>query len=61
MSFYVLTHEEIGGLLADLSDIRAALSEEVLNQLKDSEGTELTIGDLLDDQLEFLRNLEQTK
>lgn len=61
MSSYVLTHEEIGNLLADLSDIRAALSEEVLNQLKDSEGTELTIGDLLDDQLEFLRNLEQTK
>lgn len=54
---YTLTHEEVGDLLADLSDLRAALPDDVLAMPKDNEGTEFTICDLLDDQIEFLSNL----
>lgn len=54
---YTLTQEEVGNLLADLCDIQAALSPRILNKPKDSDGTIFTIGDLLEDQIEFLRGL----
>lgn len=51
---------EISSALCDLYDIRGALSAEVKNQLKDSEGTEATISDCLEDVIDLLEQLEGT-
>ena len=40
--------------LLDMYDVRNALSEEALNQPKDNDGTEITVGECLDDVIEFL-------
>lgn len=50
----MLTQDQITNLLCDLRDIRHALLPKVLSQPKDNEGTEFTIGDLLDDAIEML-------
>ena len=52
-----LTHEQVGNLLADLVDIRSVLSQKILNKPKD-EDSAFTIGDLLDEHIEFLQNIE---
>ena len=44
----------IENLLCDLYDIRRALPRDILNSPKDDEGTEFTIGDLLDDAISTL-------
>ena len=44
--------------LFDLIDVREALSTRTKNKPKDNDGTEITIGDCLDDVIEFLENLE---
>ena len=49
-----MTQDQISNLLLDLYDIRGALSQNALETLKDDEGTEMTIGDLLDDAIATL-------
>lgn len=53
-----MTPDDISNLLLDLIDIRDALSPRALKKPKDNEGTELTIGDLLDDAIELLAQCE---
>ena len=45
---------DLSNLLCDLTDIRNTLPDEVKAMPKDNEGTELTIGDLLDDAIATL-------
>lgn len=56
-----MTNDELSKLLLDLYDVRNALPAEVLAMPKDNEGTEFTIGELLDDAIEALEveSLEQ--
>jgi hypothetical protein len=49
---------DLTSALCDLQDVRNALSERIKNRPKDSEGTEITIGDCLDDVIYFLQKLE---
>jgi hypothetical protein len=41
-------------------DIREALTDKIKNKPKDNEGTDITIGDCLDDVILFLEQLEET-
>lgn len=49
-----MTQDQISNLLLDLIDVRDALPARVLKMPKDNEGTDFTIGDLLDDAIAFL-------
>lgn len=49
-----MTNDQLSNLLFDLIDIRDALPARVLKMPKDNEGTDFTIGDLLDDAIQML-------
>ncbi len=51
--------ESLTSALYDIYDVRNALSEEVKNQPKDSDGTDITIGDCLDDVITFLEAIDE--
>ena len=54
-----MTHNEISDILCDAHDIRNTLrfaAGDLLNQPKDNEGTDATIGDCLDNIIETLEN-----
>ena len=51
--------EDISDILFDAIDVRNALSKEVLNQPKDTEDTDTTIGDCLSNIIETLTTLEE--
>tara|TARA_Y100000816_G_C25942271_1_gene491462 strand:- start:35 stop:205 length:171 start_codon:yes stop_codon:yes gene_type:complete len=40
--------------LLDMYDVRNALSDDALNQPKDSDGTDITVRDCINDVIEFL-------
>ena len=48
----------VSSALCDMYDIRNALSAKVKKMPKDNEGTEYTIGECIDDVIEFLEALE---
>ena len=50
--------EVISSALLDAYDIREALSARIKNKPKDNEGSEITIGDCLNDIIETLEMLE---
>ena len=50
---------DIQSALFDAYDIRNALSDKMKNRPKDNEGTDITIGDCLDDIIGTLETLEQ--
>ena len=47
---------EISSALLDMYDIKNSLSKDIKNQSKDNDGTEITIGDCIDDVIYFLEN-----
>ena len=52
-------HFGIGGLtsaLCDMYDIKNALSDKIKCLPKDNDGTEITIGDCIEDVIDFLEN-----
>ena len=51
--------DDIQSALFDAYDIRNALSDKMKNRPKDNEGTDITIGDCLDDIIGTLETLEQ--
>lgn len=51
--------EDISDILFDAIDVRKALTKEVLNQPKDGEDTDTTIGDCLNNIIETLTTLEE--
>ena len=52
---------DLSSALCDMYDIKRALRTEVLLLPKDNEGTETTIGECIDDVIEFLETLEENK
>jgi hypothetical protein len=50
----------ISSALLDAYDVRNALSDKIKRQPKDNEGTEITIGDCLDDIIATLEALEES-
>lgn len=50
--------EYIASALLDLYDVRNVLPTRIKNKPKDNEGTEITIGDCLDDAIRTLEALE---
>ena len=52
-------NNEISSALCDMEDIKNALSDDIKNQPKDNEGTEITIGDCIHDVIMFLEYLEE--
>jgi len=56
----IINTNDLSSALLDLYDVRNALPEAVKNLPKDSEGSEITIGDCLDDAIAFLESLEAT-
>jgi hypothetical protein len=50
----------LSSALCDMYDIREALTDKIKNKPKDNEGTDITIGDCLDDVILFLEQLEET-
>lgn len=51
--------DDIQSALFDAYDIRNALSDKMKNRPKDNDGTDITIGDCLDDIISTLESLEQ--
>ena len=51
-------NQVISSALCDLYDVKNALSNEIKNQPKDADGSELTIGDCINDAIECLESLE---
>ena len=49
-----MNYEELSSLYFDLTDIRNMLPDEVKSMPKDNEGSEFTIGELLDDAISTL-------
>jgi hypothetical protein len=49
---------ELSSALCDMYDIRNALSDKVKKMPKDNEGTDYTVGECIDDVIEFLEQLE---
>jgi hypothetical protein len=47
---------DITSALFDAYDIRNALSKKILNKPKDNDGSDITIGDCLDDIITFLES-----
>ena len=50
---------EISKALLDMYDVRNSLSKDIKNQPKDSDGSDITIGDCIDDVIMFLEYLEE--
>jgi len=50
----------LSSALCDMYDIREALTDKIKNKPKDNEGTDITIGDCLDDVILFLEQLEES-
>jgi hypothetical protein len=46
--------EKVSDALFDLRDVRNVLSKKILNQSKDNDGSEFTVGDCLDNAIEFV-------
>ena len=51
--------EKISSALLDMYDIKNVLSDEIKKQPKDSDGTEITISDCIDDVIKTLEVLEE--
>jgi hypothetical protein len=49
---------DLSSALCDMYDIREALSTRIKNKPKDNEGSEITIGDCIDDVILFLESLQ---
>lgn len=52
--------DAISSALLDAYDVRNALSDKIKRRPKDNEGTEITIGDCLDDIIATLEALEES-
>ena len=55
----MLDMNKVSSALCDMYDIREALSTRMKNKPKDNDGTEITIGDCIDDVILFLEELEE--
>ena len=59
MSIVLIDQNALSSAMCDMIDIRNTLSKRVKNSPKDNDGTEITIGDCIDDVILFLESLEE--
>jgi hypothetical protein len=57
----VIDLNALSSALLDMYDIRNALPDKVKKMPKDNEGTDYTVGECIDDVIEFLEQLEKEK
>ena len=57
----MIDQNALSSALCDMYDIREALTDKIKNKPKDNEGTDITIGDCLDDVILFLEQLEASQ
>ena len=55
----MVNQNDLSSALCDMYDIREALSARIKNKPKDNDGTDITIGDCIDDVILFLEGLEK--
>jgi hypothetical protein len=55
----MINQNNLSSALCDMYDIREALTDKIKNKPKDNDGTEITIGDCIDDVILFLEGLEK--
>jgi len=58
MTEILVNQNALSSALCDMYDIREALSTRIKNRPKDNEGTDITIGDCIDDVILFLEQLD---
>lgn len=58
MTLDQINGDAVASALFDLYDVRNALPERIKRMPKDSDGTEITIGDCLDDAIAFLESID---
>ena len=54
----MINQNNLSSALCDMYDIREALTDKIKNKPKDNDGTEITIGDCIDDVILFLEQLD---
>jgi hypothetical protein len=54
----MINQNDLSSALCDIYDIKRALSKKIKNMPKDDEGTDITIGDCIDDLVLFLEGLQ---
>ena len=52
--------DELNSALCDMYDVKRALDKNTMDLPKDNDGTEITIGDCIDDVIDFLESCETT-
>ena len=57
--YNMIDENNLSSALCDMYDIREALSTRIKNKPKDNDGTDITIGDCIDDVILFLEGLEK--
>jgi len=55
----MINQNNLSSALCDMYDIREALTDKIKNKPKESDGTDITIGDCIDDVILFLEGLEK--
>jgi hypothetical protein len=55
----MINQNNLSSAICDMYDIREALTDKIKNKPKDSDGTDITIGDCIDDVILFLEGLEK--
>jgi hypothetical protein len=58
MAKVLVNQNSLSSALCDMYDIREALSTRIKNKPKDNDGTDITIGDCIDDVILFLEQLD---
>jgi hypothetical protein len=54
----MINQNDLSSALCDIYDIKRALSKKIKNMPKDNDGTDITIGDCIDDLVLFLERLQ---
>lgn len=57
----MINQNDLSSALCDIYDIKRALPKKIKNMPKDNEGTDITIGDCIDDLVLFLEGLQHDR
>ena len=53
--------DKLTSAICDMEDIKRSIPKDIKSLPKDHDGTEYTIGECIDDVLEYLKEVEETK
>ena len=57
----VMNVDELNSAVCDMYDVKRALDKKTMKLPKDNDGTEITIGDCIDDVIDFLESCETAR